>query len=299
MTSINLFRFRGDVFSEIPGTSAALEKTLQRRIENNLEKALGVTLLASEYITGKTHRGRIDTLGIDENGNPVIVEYKRSTNQNVINQGLFYLDWLDDHRAEFEMLVQKKLRENVAVDWSAPRLVCIAGGYTRFDEYAIQQMRRNIELIRYKLFGDDLLMLEQVNAVRAEPGITKSRTRMAPESTQKRVSNTLTTLDQAISIVFDSLKTHLLDLGDDVQEQHLKTYVAFKRLRNFACVVPRKKAITVYLKVDPNTVNLDAGFSRDVRAIGHYGTGDLEVTIQSQEDLERAASLLQRSYEAS
>ena len=57
--------------------------------------------------------------------------------------------------------------------------------------------------------------------------------------------------------------------------------------------------MSVYLKIDPNTVTLQEGFSRDVRTIGHYGTGDLEITIRTQEDLEHAKPLLQRSYEAS
>lgn len=61
-------------------------------MERHLETFLGVRFLATEYETGKTHRGRIDTLGIDENNSPVIIEYKRSSNENVINQGLFYLD---------------------------------------------------------------------------------------------------------------------------------------------------------------------------------------------------------------
>jgi RecB family endonuclease NucS len=65
-------------------------------------------LLASEYPTGKKHRGRIDSLGIDENNSPVIIEYKRSTGENVINQGLFYLEWLLDHQAEFEALVTRQ-----------------------------------------------------------------------------------------------------------------------------------------------------------------------------------------------
>ena len=56
----------------------------------------------------------MDTLGIDENGCPVIIEYKRASNENVINQGLFYLDWLKDHRGDFELLVLKKLGKNVA-----------------------------------------------------------------------------------------------------------------------------------------------------------------------------------------
>lgn len=93
-----------------------------------METFLGVRFLASEYAAGKTHRGRIDSLGLDENGCPVIVEYKRHSNENVINQGLFYLDWLLDHKAEFRWLMMEKLGRDVAdsVQWAGTRLLCIA-----------------------------------------------------------------------------------------------------------------------------------------------------------------------------
>src|SRR6266487_4618857 len=152
MGDIKLFRLKNQAASEIQGTAVSLEKSLQTLIERNLETLLGVRFLATEYITGKTHGGRIDTLGIDENGSPVIIEYKRSLNENVINQGLFYLDWLMDHKGEFELLVLKTLGKAVAdsIDWSAPRLLCIASDFTKYDEYAVQQINRNIELIRYR-----------------------------------------------------------------------------------------------------------------------------------------------------
>lgn len=101
MTDIKLFRTSGDTAEEITGSSVALEKSLQVLMEKNLETMLGITFLASEDSTGPKHGGRIDSLGMDENGCPIIIEYKRATNENVINQGLFYLDWLMDHRAEF------------------------------------------------------------------------------------------------------------------------------------------------------------------------------------------------------
>ena len=68
-----------------------------------------------------------------------------------------------------------------------------------------------------------------------------------------------------------------------MQEKTLKNYVAFKRLRNFSCVeVHTKKAVvTVYLNVSPETVQLEKGFGRDVRHVGHFGTGDLELTIRN------------------
>lgn len=42
---------------------------------------LGVRLLATEYSTGPVHGGRIDSLGLDENGAPVVVEYNSFTRQ--------------------------------------------------------------------------------------------------------------------------------------------------------------------------------------------------------------------------
>src|SRR5208283_804935 len=135
----------------------------------NLEPLLGIRFIAIEYSTGKTHAGRIYTLGLDENHCPVILEYKRSAGQNVINQGLFYLDWLMDHRGEFKLLVLDTFGKAVAdaIDWSSPRLICIAADFNRFDEHAVQQINRNIELIRYRRFGKDLILLELANAVSA------------------------------------------------------------------------------------------------------------------------------------
>lgn len=68
-----------------------------------------MTCLASEHSTGSVHGGRIDTLDIDENNCPVIIAYKRTSSENVINQGLFYLDWLLDDKADFQLMVMKVL----------------------------------------------------------------------------------------------------------------------------------------------------------------------------------------------
>ena len=109
MSDIKLFRLAAGRASELQGDASDLEKPLQTLIENNLDALLGIRFLATEYATGKTHGGRIDSFGLDENDCPVILEYKRSVGENVINQGLFYLDWLMDHKAEFELLGMDKL----------------------------------------------------------------------------------------------------------------------------------------------------------------------------------------------
>jgi len=307
LSDLKLFRTASGTAHELQGTSVALEKSLQTLIERNLETFLGIRFLASEHSTGTKHRGRIDTLGVDENGSPVIIEYKRSTNENVINQGLFYLDWLMDHKAEFKLLVMEQLGsdEANAIEWSAPRLLCIAGDFTRYDEHAVQQMDRNIELIRYRRFGDELLLLELVNATTATTTTASEEPPTKGKAVEyKTIDKTLDELSGPLLDLYEELKSYLVALGEDVQIKVLKFYVAFKRLKNFACVEvhPRKGrsgALTVYVKVDPDTVDLSEGFLRDVRTIGHFGTGELEITIRSREDLERAKPLLVQSYEVS
>ena len=223
-----------------------------------------------------------------------------------MSQGLFYLDWLLDHRAEFQWLVMEKLGKDVAdeIDWTGTRLLCIAADFTRYDQHAVQQIPRNIELIRYKLFGDDLLLLDLVNAVSVDDATTVKDKAMdgvvpvknKPVGKDKTAEEQLEHAQPEIRALYEALSSQLLALGDDVQEKHLKQYVAFRRLKNFACVIPYKDKLLVLLKLSPDTVALEAGFSRDVRGIGKWGTGDLELCLRSHADLQRALPLLERSY---
>lgn len=298
MSDIKIFRLASGGVSEIEGYSVAIEKSLQKLIEQYLDIFLGVRFLATEYLTGKTHGGRIDTLGLDENGSPVIIEYKRALNENVINQGLFYLDWLLDHKAEFELLVLKKYGQHTAdsIDWSSPRLLCIAGDFTKYDQYAVQQINRNIELIRYLRYGDELLLFELVNATTSEQ--TNNTLKITNISKPTTSSSQPVKVKNDVADRFEALKAFLFALGDDVQMKALKDYIAFKRLKNFACVELHTREMLVFVKVNLDTVQLQDGFTRDVRKIGHWGTGDLEIRIRTDDDLERAKSLILKSYES-
>jgi predicted transport protein len=299
MSDIRLFRLAEGKAVSLDGEAPDLEKLLQNLIEKNLPELLGVRFLASEHPTGKTHSGRIDTLGLDENACPVILEYKRSTGETVITQGLFYLDWLMDHKADFTLLVQKRLgaKEADGIDWSAPRVICIAADFTRYDAHAVQRIPGSIELIRYRRFGQDLLLLELVNAV-TQPGGDKQPTGKATKpGGDKPVAKAIKDLNPPLRAVFDSLEGYVMSLGDDVQRKDLKLYIAFKRLRNFATVDVGKGKLLVFLHLSPSTVEIQNGFTRDVSRIGHWGTGDVEVTLRSMADLDRAKPLLVRAYE--
>ena len=314
MSDIKLFRFSSGKTEELAGKSAAIEKTLQNLIESQMETFLGVRFLAGEYSTGAKHRGRIDSLGLDENGCPVIVEYKRYSNENVINQGLFYLDWLLDHKAEFHLLVMNKLGKEEAekIEWSATRLLCIAADFTRYDEHAVAQINRNIELIRYKLFSEDLLLFELVNGASATStqatletdeqvsDIKPAKTPAASTLAMKTHADQIASASPELLALFEQTRSFILAQGDDIIEKPLKLYVAFRRLKNFVCLSMTSKhdpRIILTLKLDPVTVEPETGFLRDVTNIGHWGTGDLEVVLRKTADLEKAKAQIERAYQ--
>jgi predicted transport protein len=192
-----------------------------------------------------------------------------------------------------------------AIDWRNPRLICVASGYTRYDEYAVQQINRSIELVRYRDFEGELLAFELITTTGVEPtsaeGAPAPRRAGRPAVAEKTVTEYLDQAPDSLRDLYFELERFCEGLGDDVTKKVLKFYFAFRRLKNFACVEvhPQKKTLLIYVKVSPDDVELKSGFSRDVRSIGHFGTGDLELRITSRADLEDAFPLIQRSYEAS
>lgn len=293
MGDIKLFRIDKNKANEIGLTDITLEKHIQDIIEKNLESFFNIRFIKSEHFTGKKHKGRIDTLGLDENNSPVIFEYKRHSKENVINQGLYYLDWLMDHKAEFEKLAKENLGRDVEVEWTSPRLLCIAGDFTKYDAYAIEQIDRNIELIRFRRYDDGLMLFELVNVTESE---TPALKRPPGKSKSTNLKHRLKVAEKTIKYAFYKLDAHIQTLGEDVQRKELKHYIAYRRLRNFACVEVHKKHMLIYLNLNPKTLSELPTIARDMSNINHFGTGDLELRITKEIDVPLARSYIELAY---
>ena len=105
-----LFQITNTSLTAVEQQNFDSEKRLQHLIEANLRTVFSCRLVASEFSTGALHAGRIDTLALSEDDNPVIIEYKKAESSELINQGLFYLHWLQDHRGDFEVAGRKAIR---------------------------------------------------------------------------------------------------------------------------------------------------------------------------------------------
>ena len=304
-----LFKISAGNALQVGQADFATEKALQHLVETNLEAIFNCRLVATEFSTGAVHAGRIDTLALSEDNNPVIIEYKKVVSSELVNQSLFYLAWLDDHRGDFTVAAQKALGSKVTIDWDAIRVICIAPNYKKYDLHAVQMMGREIELWTYRRFANDTFYLEQVLQGEESGGATKTggknpvmvaAGKKAAETKRAggwTVEGHLDGKSASIRELFSAVQEFALALGPTVEEAPKKLYVAYRTTQNFVCVEVQQKKITLFLKLDPKKAAGPPGISRDVTSIGHFGTGDLEVTLKTQNDLEAAKPFIQMAFD--
>lgn len=273
------------------------EKDVQSVVEKNLETFFAMRFVGSEFHTGAKHRGRIDTLGLDQDGSPAIIEYKRRTNDNVINQGLFYLDWLMDHRGDFELLTQQGLGRDVKVTWAAPRLILLAEGFNRYDQYAVNRIDERIELWTYTFYEGDFLRVERLDTDEITTDEKKSQ-QLKLRGRQKRgpgydLNHHLEKMGENTKSLFELLREQILALGDDVAERYMNQYIGYRRQKNFTEIVGLKKGLNVFID---GAVKDHDGIGEDVSNVGHWGTGNLRVRVMNEDDLEKAIPLIEQAY---
>lgn len=100
-----------------------------------------------------------------------------------------------------------------------------------------------------------------------------------------------------IQNLFKELREKIKSLGDDVTEQPQKHYVAYSRNKNFVEIEIKKKALKLHIDLPIDRLNNPNNLGRDMRRIGHYGTGDTEVQISEARQISDIMNLIKQSYE--
>jgi len=239
----------------------------------------------------------------------VIIEYKKVESSDLINQSLFYLSWLNDHRGDFEIAARRAIPD-VTFDWSDIRVICLAPNYKKYDLHAVSVMGANIELWRYRLFENSCLYLEEMyrktmstaagdtdeslkDPVMVAAGKKAAITRLTGSYT---VDQHLVGKPEHVRELAQSVREFITGLDTTIVEVPKKYYIAYKISQNIACMWVDSKEIAIYLKIDPKEIRPPLEIVRDVSQIGHAGTGDTEVSIESEKDLELAKPLIEKAY---
>ena len=307
-----LFEITGQNLKVIEKTNFKLEKDLQNLIEHNLEAVFNCRFVASEFSTGQSHAGRIDTMALSEENNPVIIEYKRAESSELINQSLFYLQWIYEHKGDFEIAVQKQLGNNVKVDWSDVRVICIAPNFRKYDLHAVQVMGANIELWSYRFFENSTLYLEEVfrksyeSTGMGETSVSGKNPIMVAAGKKAAITRATGsyTFEEHLEYGQGKIKElalkiqeFILGLDPAITENPKKLYVGYKISQNIVCMEIQTQKITLFIKLAPKSLKDLPKIAQDVTNIGHYGTGDLKISIKSESDFEIAKKYIEMAYQ--
>ncbi len=303
-----IFEIKEKDVKRIKPTEFKLEKELQNLIEQNLETFFNCQLIASEFSTGNLHAGRIDTLAISEDNNPVIIEYKKVASSELINQSLYYLHWMTDHKGDFQVTANKRFKKEIEIDWSEIRVICIAPEFKKYDLHAVQMMGSNIELWQYKLYENGIISIDEVFRKSGAQNISSEREGKDPvmveagkKAAQTRKSAIYTFEEHANKLNADLVDLHyeireyIVNLDSSIEETPKQNYISYKTSQNFVCLESQKRKMLLFLKINPDEIENMPKQARDVRSIGHFGTGDFEFTIKNLDDFEIAKPLIELS----
>ncbi len=304
-----IFEIKDKIVNRIKPTEFKLEKDLQNLIERNLETFFNCRFVATEFSTGSVHSGRIDSLAISEDNNPVIIEYKKVASSDLINQSLFYLHWITDHKGDFQVAVNNSIKEKIEVDWSDIRVICIAPEFKKYDLHAVQVMGANIELWQYKIYENGIISIEEVyrrtetriHTSTANNGKNPIMVAAGKKAAETRRNSTYTVeehinkMNSGLIDLLNEIRDYIVNLDSGIEETPKKYYIAYKTTQNFVCIETQKKKLVLFLKLNPDELGNLPKQARDVRNIGHFGTGDLELTIKNSTDFEETKELINLS----
>lgn len=264
------------------------EAELRDFFAENLEEILGVRFLEKEY---PTTDGRIDTLGIDENNSPVIIEYKWRENEEILAQGLFYFNWLMKNKKHFDLLVNKKMGEQIKVNWEQPRVILIAQGFSRYILGAVQQ-EKNIELKTYTYYEPNLIQIEDIY-ISSGVKPTKKRTRVRDEG-DYNLDYHLKITSQKMKKVANLLRSRIIELPGTTENFGISG-IYYRTTKSFTRLEFRPTWIQVLLK-NPKYKIDSKKLVKDVTS-NKWGYRGM-IKFKPDSDIDYIFDLIKQSYES-
>jgi len=278
-----------------------LEKDIQSLTEKKLKSIFGLDFVKSEF---SLNNFRIDTLAFDKDaGTFVIIEYKRDKNFSVIDQGYAYLSLMLNNKADFILEFNENSKETLKrndVDWSQSRVIFISPSFTTYQKEAINFKDLPIELWEIKRYDNQTVNYSQIKTSGAQESVkTISRQDEAIEKVTKEIK--VYTEDEHLQKgteetkeLYEALKSAILNL-DELELKPKKKYIAFVSGSNVVDIHVQKNALKMWLNVQQGDLDDPKEIARDVSSVGHWGNGDYEIVMRTDEELEYILSLIKQS----
>ena len=298
---MKIYKLQSKKLIEVGENQFKLERNIQQLFEDNLDALMRLTLVRSEFTIKNK---RIDTLAFDKQTNAfIIIEYKRDKNISVVDQGFTYLSLMLENKADFIIEYNENLKLNLQrtdVDWTQTRVAFVSPSFTENQIQATNFKDIAIELWEVKRYEDHTIVVNEIKKSRSAESIkpitqqNKDLKRVTDEIVVYSEDDLLVSGSDETRELYFKFKDGILNLEDDIQVIANKQYIAFRKNRNIVCMNIQKKQIRMWIGAKWGALDDAKAITIDVRNTGHWGTGDYEVNVNSDKDLEYIMSLVKQ-----
>lgn len=299
---MNLYLQNKNSLKSVKENPFKLEKEIQNLFESNLEEIMDLQIVKSEF---SIKNKRIDTLAFDKQSKAfIIIEYKKSKNNSVVDQGFTYLSLMLENKADFIVEYNETLKGDLLrtdVDWSQTRVVFVSTGFTENQKTATNFKDIAIELWEVKRYQNNLISINQIKKSKSAESIkpiTSSNKQLAAVTKEIKVyteDDHLIDKSDEITELYEAFRDAIMGLDSNIELVPKKLYVAFKKEKNIADIVILKRGLKLFINLPVNKLDDPKNLMRDVSNTGHWGNGDYEVIVKTTNDLEYLLSLIKQA----
>lgn len=279
------------------------ERDIQVIVETNLSSLFGLQLVRGEFQLGNL---RIDTLAYDKDAKAfVIIEFKKGANYSVVDQGMSYLGLMLNNKADFILEYNERCNGSLKrddVDWSQSRVLFISPSFTTFQLEAINFKDLPIELWEVRRYSNKTVRFDQHKPAAAVASIkTVSKRSDVVEAISREVKTYteeghLKIAQPNVAELYIRFKELVLSISPDISVKPMKQYIAFRTKTNVSDVVVLQKSLKIFLNLPKGKLDDPKKLARDIAEIGHWGNGDYQIQISTDDELEYIISLIRQSY---
>ncbi|GAA8325069.1 hypothetical protein HpNP14_09800 [Helicobacter pylori] len=97
--------------------------------------------------------------------------------------------------------------------------------------------------------------------------------------------------------LFDILEKEIKDLDERITEKFNQDYISYIFKTNFVDIVPQKNGLKLYLNMKFHELQDEKNLASDMTNKGHLGNGDIEVKLETKENIPYCLGLIKQALE--
>jgi len=104
-------------------------------------------------------------------------------------------------------------------------------------------------------------------------------------------------IPQSTVELFEAMRTKIFSLSSSITEKHNKMYIGYSAKGNICEIRIQKNQLKIWVDVKKPEISDPLNICRDVLNIGHYGTGDTELTLDNRSQIDDIFDIIKQAYQ--